>query len=89
MWYDAQRLRGLAATSAKPGLQSTNGADGHRPWYELTAAPDWGRIGCNYDFLLITLPFDRNSIGLSARTVALNQSAALLRIDTDKQGCPR
>jgi hypothetical protein len=92
MWYDAQRLRNLAATSAQPGSQWTNRAepaDGHRPWYEITAAPDWGRIGCNYDFLLITLPFDRSSIGLATRTVAMNQSAALLKIDTDKQGCPR
>jgi hypothetical protein len=92
IWYDAQRLRTLAATSAEPGLQSTNAlglADGQKPWYEITAAPDWGRIACDYDFLLMTAPFARNSIGLPTRTIAMNQSAALLRIDADKQGCPR
>jgi hypothetical protein len=87
-WYEAQRLRNLATTSAERGLQSTSGSDPSndaQPWYENTAAPDWGRIRCNYDFLLITVPFDRNAIGLATQTVAMNQSAALLKIDTDKQ----
>ena len=88
IWYDAQRLRNLGGTSAGHGLQSTSksaSADGQQPWYETTAAPDWGRIRCNYEFLLVTVPFDRTSIGLATRTVAMNQSAALLKIDTDKR----
>ncbi len=91
MWYDAQRLRNVAATAADPGLHPTNGsrtADGRQPWYEITAAPDWRRIGCSYDFLLMTLPFARSSIGLATRTIAMNQSAALLKIDMDKRDCP-
>jgi hypothetical protein len=90
-WYDAQRLRNLATTSAERGLQSTSGTDSAndaQPWYENTAAPDWRRIGCEYDFLLITVPFDRNAIGLPTLTVARNQTAALLKIDADKHNCP-
>jgi hypothetical protein len=90
IWYNAQRLRNLATTSAERGLQSTSGSDpsnNARPWYENTPAPDWGRIRCNYDFLLITVPFDWDAIGLATQTVAVNQSAALLKIDTDKQNC--
>lgn len=91
IWYDAQRLRNLATTSAERGLQSTSGADSAKdaqPWYENTAAPDWRRIRCDYDFLLITVPFDPNAICVATLTVARNQTAALLKIDADKQNCP-
>jgi hypothetical protein len=67
----------------------------HRPyepsesWYEAvpTQKIDWQRVACDYDYLLITEPFEPQRVGLSTRTVAQNESAALLAID--KQPCKR
>jgi hypothetical protein len=85
-WYEAQRVRRLSP-GARPSTQYL-GVDG-KPWYETTAAPDWRRVACEYDYLLVTEPFQQDMIGLATRTVASNQSAALLQVESDKQNCPR
>jgi hypothetical protein len=85
-WYDAQRLRKLAATGADTGVRPSGD---EKPWYEDTAPPDWSRIACDYDFLLITEPFDPELIAVRVHTVAENRSVALLKVDSDKQNCRR
>jgi hypothetical protein len=67
-------------------------------WYraQRSAAPvagsevNWNRIDCDYDFLLVTMPFDPRLIGVPAVTVASNEAATLLAIDKRpcKSGSP-
>jgi hypothetical protein len=90
MWYDAQRLRNLAARMRAAGLPLNSQlvrTDGRKPWYEKTAAPEWQRVACDYDFILVTMPFDRALIGVTTHTTAANESAALLKVDADKASC--
>jgi hypothetical protein len=49
-------------------------------WYTNTAPGrvDWKQVGCDYDLLLFTKPFDGGRIQLATTTVAENASAALL-----------
>lgn len=89
-WYDAQRLRNLPAPLTAAGLPLNSPlvrTDGRKPWYEKTAAPDWQRVACDYDFILVTMPFDRALIGVTTHTMAANESAALLKVDADKASC--
>jgi hypothetical protein len=57
-----------------------------RQWKMMDLVPvDWNRIACGYDFILLTMPFDVGLIRVPTRTVAANETAALLAVD--KQGC--
>jgi hypothetical protein len=56
---------------------------GHPPRMAL----DWNAIACEYEYLLLTLPFSFDRIPLPTVTVAHNQIAALLSIDP--QACPQ
>jgi len=90
MWYDAERLRKQAARLRAAGLPLSSQlvrTDGRTPWYEKTAPPDWPRVACDYEFILVTMPFDRALIGVTTQAIAANKSAALLKIDADKASC--
>ncbi len=79
-WYDAERIR---RQFANPEAGRAAG-----PWFEKTPAPDWRRVDCDYDYLLVTLPFDRDIIAIPTRRVAANETAALLKVEpTAKGGC--
>jgi hypothetical protein len=60
----------------------------HRPydpvedWYGEIPRPalDWQTIARQYDFIVVTKPYDRSTLKLATRTVAENSSAALLAI---------
>jgi hypothetical protein len=81
-WYDAQRIRALLTnTKANASARTSQIPRGTSHWYELTPAPDWRRVVCDYDYLLITVPFDRDMLGITTRTIISNGSAALLRVD--------
>jgi hypothetical protein len=41
---------------------------------------DWGQVRQQYDYLLVTLPWDKTRIPISYRIVASNEVAALLSI---------
>jgi hypothetical protein len=87
-WYGAQRMRSLPANTKANAARSAGAVD----WYDLTPAPDWGRVACDYNYLLITMPFERNMLGVATRTIASNGSAALLRVDPAaraKSSCAR
>jgi hypothetical protein len=89
-WYDAQRLRSLAARMRAAGLPLSSQlirTDGRKPWYEKTAAPQWQRVACDYEFILVTRPFDPALIGVTTHTIAANESAALLKLDEDRASC--
>jgi hypothetical protein len=75
--------------SRRPRYRPAEDWYGERQIGSAAARPDWRRIACDCDFLLLTVPFDRHEIGLPTRTVATNPSAALLEVDADKQHCPR
>jgi hypothetical protein len=88
----------FSADHGDPMLYFRSRRQRYRPaedWYgerrkgSSTARPDWRRVACDYDFLLLTVPFDPHEIGLPTRTVAMNPSAALLEVQSDQQGCPR
>ncbi len=51
----------------------------------MNSAVNWNRVACNYDFLLITMPFDAAFIHVPVVKVTSNDAAALLAID--KQAC--
>jgi hypothetical protein len=58
----------------------------HGQWTMMDLAPvDWNRIACDYDFLLVTRPFDAAHIRVATTTAAANETAALLAVD--KQEC--
>jgi hypothetical protein len=44
--------------------------------------PDWRAIGCDYDYLLLTQPYDPQRVGIPTVPVAENASAALLAIQS-------
>jgi hypothetical protein len=44
-------------------------------------AVNWNQIDCDYDFLLVTMPFDPHLIGVPTVTVAANEAATLLAVD--------
>jgi hypothetical protein len=46
---------------------------------------NWNQINCDYDFLLITMPYDPSLIGVPTVTVASNEAATLLAVD--KRAC--
>jgi hypothetical protein len=48
-------------------------------------AVDWSRVGCEYDFILVSIPFDARLIRVPTTTVAHNEAAALLAVD--KRSC--
>ena len=50
------------------------------------SAVDWARVACNYDFLLVTMPYDPAFIHVPTVKVASNDAAALLAVD--KRACP-
>jgi hypothetical protein len=61
----------------------------HRPyapeqtWYgNIPPTPvDWKSVACEYQFLLVTKPFDRARLALPATMVTENESASLLALD--------
>jgi hypothetical protein len=71
----------------------------HRPyapwenWYNEphTGLVDWPRIGCEYNFILASQPFDTRQLGLhKARLVVQNASAALFALPPiDPAACAR
>lgn len=55
-------------------------------WEPATMVPvDWARVACDYDWLIISKPYDSRFIGVSALLRTQNDSAALFAID--KRGC--
>ena len=48
-------------------------------------AVNWNQIACDYDFLMVTMPFDPGRIAVPTVTVAANEAATLLAID--KRSC--
>jgi hypothetical protein len=55
-------------------------------WNMVELVPvDWNRVACEYDFLLVTLPFREPYIEVPFRPVAYNETAALLAVD--KHAC--
>jgi len=55
-------------------------------WKTAELVPvDWNRVACEYDDLLVTLPFQEHYIEVPFRAIAFNETAALLAID--KQAC--
>jgi hypothetical protein len=55
-------------------------------WNMVDLVPvDWNRVACDYDFLLLTKPFNPGYIQIPTRMVASNESAALLAVD--KRAC--
>jgi hypothetical protein len=51
-------------------------------WKPAQLAPvDWNRVACEYDFLLVTVPFQEPYIEVPFRAVAYNETAALLAVD--------
>jgi hypothetical protein len=55
-------------------------------WYRTSGKVDWSAVACNYDFLLVMTPFERNRIELPTTTVAESPTAALLAIASSE--CP-
>jgi hypothetical protein len=55
-------------------------------WHMVDLVPvDWNRVACDYDFLLLTAPYDPDLVGVPTKPVAVNASAALLAVD--KRAC--
>jgi len=55
-------------------------------WEMVDLVPvDWNRVACEYDFLLVTMPFREPYIELQLKPVAYNETAALLAVD--KKSC--
>ncbi len=60
----------------------------HRPyapdqlWYgnRPPGSVEWGRVACEYRFLLVTKPFDPARLSLATAVTAENSSASLLAI---------
>ena len=50
-------------------------------WYGNHLPVDWHKIGCAYQFLIVTQPFDRARIEIPTHIVAANASAALLAVE--------
>jgi hypothetical protein len=52
-------------------------------WYTSSspATIDWNAIACNYDFVLVTQPFEPQRIGVHTTVAAQNSSGALLKVD--------
>jgi len=62
-------------------------------WYResllshTAAAVDWTRVACEYDYVLITMPFEAHLIPVARTRVAGNAAAALFALD--KRACRR
>jgi hypothetical protein len=55
-------------------------------WNMVELVPvDWNRVACEYEFLLVTMPFREPYIEAPFEPVAYNETAALLRVE--KQAC--
>ena len=58
-------------------------------WYYLAERAatrvDWRAVGCSYDFLLVTKPFELSRIGVPTTPVVENASASLLAVA--RRGC--
>jgi hypothetical protein len=51
-------------------------------WEAATLAPvDWGRVACEYDWLLVSKPYDGQFIRLNTTLKTENDSAALFAVD--------
>jgi hypothetical protein len=58
---------------------------GHQ-WKTADLAPvDWNRVACEYDYLLVTVPFREPYLEVPIKPVAYNETAALLAVD--KHAC--
>jgi hypothetical protein len=63
-------------------------------WYrwqlkgDPAGAVNWNRVRCDYDFLLITEPFDARYIRVPTVTVASNEAAVLMAVEKiEKRSC--
>jgi hypothetical protein len=77
-WYAAERVRAVLASAKAVGSQVTEVSGlrlGKSRWYESVLAPDWRRVACDYDYLLVTVPFEPQMIGVPTRMIASNGSA--------------
>jgi hypothetical protein len=53
-----------------------------RDWRPAVLAPvRWGEVACTYAYIIATRPYDPAYIGVPARMIAANNSAALLAVD--------
>ncbi|MEJ1960929.1 MAG: hypothetical protein WDO56_05025 [Gammaproteobacteria bacterium] len=90
-WYLAQERwrKAVPATYDVLGEKYTwrfEYSDRDHVWEPAAMVPvDWGRVACDYQWLLIAKPYDRQFIGVAGRITAENEAAALLAID--RAGC--
>jgi hypothetical protein len=57
-----------------------------REWKTQTLVPiDWNRVACEYDYLLVMLPFREPFLEVPTKPLAYNEAAALLTVD--KSAC--
>jgi hypothetical protein len=53
-----------------------------REWKMADLVPvDWNRVACEYDYLLVMVPFREPYLEVPIRPVAYNDTAALLAVD--------
>jgi hypothetical protein len=58
----------------------------YHQWKTADLAPvDWNRVACEYDYLLVTVPFRKSYLEVPVTPVAYNETAALLAIN--KNAC--
>ena len=86
-WYLKQRAwqAAVPATYNVLGQQYTwrfEHSDQDQVWEPATMVPvDWPRVACDYEWLLVTKPFDASFIGVPTELATQNDSAALLAVD--------
>jgi hypothetical protein len=90
-WYEWMKYwnQGIAATYEVEGRRYTWRFHYDRVakrWNMVELVPvDWNRVACEYDFLLVMLPFREPYIEVPFHPVAYNDTAALLAVD--KHAC--
>jgi hypothetical protein len=52
---------------------------------EMGGAVNWNQVSCDYDYLVVTKPFDASLIRVPTVTVASNEVASLMAVD--KRSC--
>jgi hypothetical protein len=86
-WYELQQL-----WNRSPTFTFRVGAASYRwrfryearagDWQPAVLAPvSWGRVACDYSYIIVTQPYHAGWIGVPTRTLTANSSAALLAVD--------
>lgn len=61
----------------------------HESWYAFHWKVSWEQVAGGYQYLLVTVPWATQRIGVPYVVVARNESAALLKIERKAQGGPQ